>query len=134
MKIKVSKLLMVLALVMMIGAPLSWAKETAYNYMIAYSYREKAVYYTPIFTSQVDGESAGKDEYTNDTATILRMESAFQMHLQRNMKVNPPDLTVSARTSYKTEEIAKQRMEAEVGDFRFKGFEVKEVTGFNYSN
>ncbi len=134
MKIKVSKMLMVLALGMMIAAPLSWAKETAYNYIIAYSYREKAVYYTPIFTMQVSGESANKDEYVNDTSTNFKMESAFQSHLQKSMKINPPDLTVSARTCYKTEEIAKQRMEAEVGDFRFKGFELKEVPGFKYSD
>lgn len=132
MKIKVAKLLLVLALGVVIGAPLAWAKETAYSYVIAYSYRDKVVYHSTIFTEKVDGESSNDEEYVNDTASILKMESAFQKHLQQNLKVNSADLTVSARVAYKTEEIAKKRMDNEVGDFRYKGFEIKEATGFKY--
>jgi hypothetical protein len=122
-----------LVLVGILGASPTWAKETAYNYMIAYSYRDKVVYHSTIFTNKVKGDSSSEEEYVIDTGSILKMESAFQVHLARNLKVNSPDLTISARVAYKTEEIAKKRMDNEIGDFRFKGFEIKDA-GFKYSD
>jgi hypothetical protein len=133
MKTKVTVMLMVLAWGVVIGAVPAWAKETAYNYLIAYSYRDKVVYHSTIFTNKVSGESSSEEEYVNDTASILKAESAFQKHLAQSLKVNSPDLTVSARMAYKSEEIAKKRMDNEIGDFRFKGFEIKEA-GFKYSD
>ena len=134
MKTKVTMMMMmVLALGVIIGASPAWAKETAYNYLIAYSYKDKVVYHSTLFTNKVKGESSSEEEYVFDTAPILKMEAAFQKHLAQSLKVNSPDLTVSARVAYKTEEIAKKRMDNEVGDFRFKGFEIKEV-GFKYED
>ena len=45
MKGRSLKLFFVVILAMMICAPVSWAKETAYGYIIAYSYRDKSVYH-----------------------------------------------------------------------------------------
>ena len=132
MKAKVTLLLMVFGMGVILASP-AWAKETAYNYIIAYSYRDKAVYHSTLFTNKVKGESASQEEYAIDTASILKAESAFQKHLSEKLKVNSPDLTVIARMAFKTEEIAKKRMDDEIGDFRFKGFEIKD-TGFKYSD
>jgi hypothetical protein len=132
MKIRGTLLLLALALSGIFGASPAWAKETAYNYMIAYSYRDKVVYHSAIFTNKVKGESSSDEEYVLDTTAILKLESAFQQHLS-TLKVNSPDLTISARVAYKSEEIAKKRMDDEIGDFRFKGFEIKDA-GFKYSD
>ncbi|MBI5552283.1 MAG: hypothetical protein HY911_12310 [Desulfobacterales bacterium] len=133
MKTKVTVMLMVLAWGLIIGAAPAWAKETAYNYLIAYSYKDKVVYHSTIFTNKVKGESSSEEEFAIDTASILKLESAFQKHLAQSLKVNSPDLTVSARMAYKSQEIAKKRMDNEIGDFRFKGFEIKDA-GFKYSD
>lgn len=132
MKIKSVKLLLVLVLGMMIVAPLGWAKETSYNYIVAYSYKDKMVYHSPIFTEQVKGDSYNEEEYTNDTATILKMESSFLKHLEQGLKVNSANFTVSARVAYKSEAIAKNRLNKELTDFRFKGLDINEATAFKY--
>lgn len=132
MKTNVS-MMMVLALGVIIGAAPAWAKETAHNYLIAYSYKDKVAYHSALFTNKVKGESSDEEEYVFDTETILKMEAAFQKHLAKSLKVNSPDLTVSARVAYKTAEIAKKRMDNEIGDFRFKGFEIKKVD-FKYED
>jgi hypothetical protein len=112
--------------------PSSWAKETCYNYIIAYSYRDKAVYHTPIFTRKIKGVSYNEEEYVADTATLLKMESAFQKHLTQKLKITSRDITVGARVAFKTEDIAKNRIDKEVGDFRFRGFEIKTVSDFKF--
>ncbi|MFZ1984590.1 MAG: hypothetical protein WAU91_09255 [Desulfatitalea sp.] len=132
MKIKSVKLLLVLVLGVMIAAPLSWAKETAYNYIVAYSYKDKVVYHSPIFTQQVNGESYNEEEYAGDTASILKMEAAFLKHLEQGLKVNGTNFTVSARVAYKSDSIAKNRMDKELTDFRFKGLDIKEAKAFRY--
>lgn len=132
MKAKNVWLLLVFVAGMVSSTALCWAEETCYNYLIGYSYRDQVVYYTPIFTTESDGVSYNKEEYVSDTATSLKMESAFQKYLIQKMKVNSIDLTVSARVAYKTDEIAKNRMDKEVGDFRYRGFTIKEISAFKY--
>lgn len=132
MKARSIHLLLAIVMGMLIFAPLCWAKEKSYNYIVAYSLRDKVAYYTPIFTQKVEGVSYNKEEYVSDTETVIEMESAFQEHLEKKMKVRSRDLTVSARVAYKTDEIAKSKLEKEIGDFRFKGFEIKEINSFNF--
>lgn len=132
MKIKSITLLLVLVVGMMIVAPQGWAKETSYNYIVAYSYKDKMVYHSPIFTQQVKGDSYNEEEYNNDTATILKMEAAFLKHLEQGLKVNGNNFTISARVAYKSESIAKNRLNKELTDFRFKGLDVKEAAAFKY--
>jgi hypothetical protein len=132
MKTKIVWMLLFMIAGMMSIAPLSWAKETSYNYIIAYSYRDKAVYHTPIFTRKVKGVSYNAEEYVSDTSTLLKMESAFEKHLAQRMKVESADMTVGARVAFKTEDIAKNRFDQEVGNFRFRGFDIKMVSDFKF--
>ena len=131
MRLSILKLFLVFTLAIMIGAPACWAKEKAFCYVIAYSYRDKLAFYTPIFTQKVDGTSYSKDEYVSDTDLIQKMEGAFQDHVEKVLRMNTRDFTFSARGAYKTHEIAKIKQDKETGDFRFKGFELKEVPDFN---
>ena len=130
MKMKSVLVLLVVISGIISAAPLCWAKETSYNYVIAYSYRDKTVYHSPIFTRTLKGVSYNEEEYVSDTGTLLKMESNFQKHLKQQMSVNSPDMTVSARVAFKTEDIAKRRFDKEVDEFRFRGFEIKAVTDF----
>ena len=127
------KLFFAIMLIMLIGAPLSWAKETAFGYIIAYSYRDKSVYHTPIISQKVKGKSFSDEEYVSNTALIQDMERSFEDYLRTNLKVKSRDLTVSARPTYKTEEIAKDKSDKEVGNFRFKGFKITFVPDYEYS-
>lgn len=134
MKIRTAQLVFVFLLGMLIFTPLCMAKEWSYNYIVAYSLREQIVYYVPPFKLKVDGESYSNEEYVSDTETILKMEGNFQDFLEKKMEINTRDLTVSARVAYKTIDIAKFKMEKELGDFRFRGFAINEVKGFKYSD
>ncbi|MDA8139476.1 MAG: hypothetical protein M0036_12570 [Desulfobacteraceae bacterium] len=132
MKSKLVGSLVVVLMGMLLSVPMCWAKEKAYNYVVAYSFKTKIVYYTPTFMLKVDGVSYNNEEYVSDTETILEMESAFQDFMEKELKLDREEYTVSARMAYKTEEIAKAKLEKEVGDFRFKGFKVNEVSKFKF--
>jgi len=134
MKTRLTHLLLLALLGTVIFVPHAWAKEKAYNYIVAYSFRNKVFYYTPTFSSKVDGVSYNNEEYVSDTEAILDMEDAFQNFLKRKMKVRARDLTVSARVAYKTEDIAQVKLEREIDDFRFKGFEINEVKTFEFED
>jgi len=128
MKIKSLKLLIVLIVAAAIGAPASWAAETAYGYIIAYSYRDKIVYHTPVFSSKVPGKSYNDEEFVADTKSLMRFESAFQKHIIEKYKLNPMNFTTSARVAYRTEDIAKSKLDKESRDFMFKGLQIKQET------
>jgi hypothetical protein len=112
--------------------PMGWAKEKSYNYIVAYSYKTKILYHTPTFMLKVDGVSYNKEEFVSDTETILEIESAFLDFMAKELKLNHQDYTVSARVAFKTEDIAKGKLEKEIGDFRFKGFKITEVKKFKF--
>jgi hypothetical protein len=132
MKTKVVWMLLIVFTGIVFAAPLCWARDSSFNYVIAYSFRDKAVYHTPIFMRKIKGVSYNDEEYGTDTATLLRMESAFQKHLTQKMKVHSADMTVSARVAFKSEDIARNRFDREVSDFRFRGFEIKNVPDFKF--
>lgn len=132
MRGKCLKLFIATMLAMLISAPLSWARETAYGYIIAYSYRDKSVYHTPVISQKVRGKSFSDEEYVSNTELIQSMEKSFEDHLRQNLKVKSRDLTVSARPTYKTEQIAKDKSDKEVGNFRFKGFKITYVPDYEY--
>jgi hypothetical protein len=135
MKFRTISLLFVMVFGVTIGsATLCWAKEVGYNYIIAYSYRDKVVYHSPIFTQNFKGKSYNEEEYVADTALQLKMEAAFQNYLEKKMQVNCADLTCSARLAFKTEDIAKKKMEKDIGDFRYKGFTLQEIAAFVYDD
>lgn len=126
MMIKSLKLMLVLVVITAVAAPVSWAAETAYGYIISYSYRDKVVYHTPVFSNQVSGKSYNDEEFVSDTKSQMALESAFQKHLIAKYKLNPMNLTTSARVTYKTEQIAKNKLDNESRDFMFKGLQIKQ--------
>jgi len=126
MMIKSLKLMLVLIAITAVATPASWAAETAYGYIISYSYRDKVVYHTPVFTNQVSGKSYNDEEFVADTKSQMTLESAFQKHLIAKYRLNPMNLTTSARATYKTEQIAKNKLENESRDFMFKGLQIKQ--------
>ena len=131
MKARTTQLLLLILFGMVLMVPQAWAKD-AHNYIVAYSFRAKVFYYTPTFTTKVDGVSYNKEEYVSDTEAILEMEDAFKDFLKKKMKVKNRDLTVSARVAYKSDDIAKVKLEKEIDDFRFKGFTINEIKTFEF--
>ncbi len=134
MRVRTFELLLILLLGMLIAAPLSFAKDKSYNYIVAYSLKAQKAFYVPIFQLKINGVSYNDDEYLADTETVLKMEGEFQDHLENKMNVRIRDLTVSARIAYKTKEVAERRLEKEIGEFRFRGFDIKEVDNFKYDD
>jgi len=126
MMIKSLKLMLVLIVITAVATPVSWAAEKAYGYIISYSYRDKVVYHTPVFSNQVSGKSYNDEEFVADTKSQMTLESAFQKHLIAKYRLNPMNLTTSARVTYKTEQIAKNKLENESRDFMFKGLQIKQ--------
>lgn len=120
------KLLLILILGVAIGTPLCWADETAYGYIISYSYRDKVVYHTPVFENSVDGESYNDEEYVSETKAQMKLESAFQKHITEKYKLRDMNFTTSARVVYKSEQIAKNKLDKESRDFMFKGLKIKQ--------
>ena len=125
MKIINMKILFVLILGCAIAAPMSWADETAYGYIISYSYRDKMVYHTPVFTSEVDGKSYNDEEFVTETKLQMKLESGFQDYIAKKYRLNPMNFTTSARVAYKTEDIAKNKLDKESRDFMFKGLKIQ---------
>lgn len=126
MMMKKLKLLLILILGVAIGAPLCWADETAYGYIISYSYRDKVVYHTPIFENEVDGKSYNDEEFVADTKTLMKLESAFQTQITQKYKLRDMNFTTSARVAYKTADIARNKLDKESRDFMFKGLKIKQ--------
>ncbi len=126
MMIKSLKLMLVLVVITAVIAPVSLAAETAYGYIISYSYRDKVVYHTPVFSNQVSGKSYNDEEFVSDTKSQMTLESTFQKHLIAKYRLNPMNLTTSARVTYKTEQIAKNKLDNESRDFMFKGLQIKQ--------
>lgn len=132
MKSKIIYSIIVVLTGLFLYAPMCWAKDKAYNYIVAYSYKTKIVYHTSVFPVKVDGVSYNDEEFVADTEMILGLESAFQEFITDELRLNSMDYTVSARAGYKTDEIAKRKLEREISDFRFKGFKVEEVNKFKF--
>ncbi len=126
MMTKSLKILLILILGIAIGAPLCWADETAYGYIISYSYRDKVVYHTPVFENKVGGKSYNDEEYVTETKAQMKYESAFQKHITQKYKLRDMNFTTSARVAYKTMDIAKSKLDKESRDFMFKGLKIKQ--------
>lgn len=103
---------------------------TAFGYMIAYSYRDKVVYFTPIISRRAPETSFNDEEYVFQTSTVLKLERAFQKALEKKYNIRSTDFTFNARVVYKTERIALNRFFQESDTFRIKAFKLVEVSGF----
>ena len=116
------------------GSIFDWSKSsdgpTAFGYMIAYSYRDKVVYFTPIISQRAPETSFNDEEYVFQTSTVLKLERAFQKKLEQEYKIRSADFTFNARVVYKTEHIARNRFFQESDAFRTRAFKLVEVSGF----
>lgn len=115
-----------------ISIPPCFAKAKGYCYVVAYSYRQKVVIFTPVFTEEVNDKSYNEEEFIVDVELIQKMESSFENHVRGAMKVDADDLTVSARMAYKSLEIAKKRLDAEKQEYISKAWEIKEASNFSF--
>lgn len=113
------------------GNVFDWSGESkAYGYLLAYSYRDKVVYHTPIITQKAPETSFNDEEYVFQTETVLKLESAFQKVLEQRYGIRSRNFTFNARVVYKSESIAQNRFFSESGPFRAQQFKMVEVDNF----
>ena len=130
MKFYLKSVFLFLGLVMILGIQPVWAKKSSYCYITAYSYNLKEAYYTPIFTVQVEGKSFNNEEYVADMKIIRKLEDALQAYLRKTRRINPAFFSFSARTGFKTEEIARRHLNEELTDLKTKGLKINELPDF----
>ena len=116
------------------AAPPCWAKAKGYCYVVAYSYKIKKVFFSPVFMEKVRDASYSDEEYCTDVDLIQKMESQFQSHLSANRKVDVSRYTITARGAYKNEGVALKRFMTEREDYTKKGFKASVLKGFVYKN
>ncbi len=126
------KTLLFIVMLFAISVPPCFAKAKGYCYVVAYSYGQKVVVFTPVFTKEVNNKSYNEEEFVADVELIQKMESSFENHVRGAMNINAPDLTVSARAAYKSIEIANKRLDAEKQEYISKAWEIKEASTFSF--
>lgn len=132
MQKRLLKTLLFMVILFAISVPPCFAKAEGYCYVVAYSYGQKIVVFTPVFTKKVNDKSYNDEEFIVDVELIQKMESSFESHVRGLMNVNADDLTVSARMAYKSREIANKRLDAEKQEYISKSWEIKEATDFSF--
>ena len=132
MQRRLLKTVLFIAILLTISVPPCFAKAKGYCYVVAYSYRQKIVIFTPVFTKEVNDKSYNEEEFIVDVELIQKMESSFENHVRSAMNVNADDLTVSARMAYKSLEIAKKRLEAEKQEYINKAWEIKVAANVSF--
>ena len=131
MKSTCLKSLIVLLMTVVVWAPLAWAKEKGYCYVVSYSLRQKVVFITPVFTADVSGALYSDEEFVADVELIRKIENQFQQHLT-NVGLNSSDYITEARVGYRTQAIATQRLTKEKNGFEGRGFRIKKTGSFSY--
>jgi hypothetical protein len=134
MKIKHLKVAMVIVLLVAFCAPPCWAKATGYLYVMAYSYRDKVAYCSPIFVGEVRDMSYSDEEFVTEVELLQKIEAAFEKYLTDVVKVAMSNFTVSARGAFKSQTIADRRWQSEKSDYEKKGMAVHDVTDFIFKN
>jgi hypothetical protein len=129
---RVLKTFLFMVILFTICAPPCFAKAKGYCYVVAYSYRQKVVVFTPVFMKKVKDKSYSEEEFVADVELLRKMESSFEDHVRGTMNVDAPDLTVSARAAFKSLEIAKARLDAEKQEYIRKAWEIKEASNFSF--
>ncbi|MFZ1983017.1 MAG: hypothetical protein WAU91_01310 [Desulfatitalea sp.] len=121
---------LVVALALIIDSAPANAEDTGYAFVFAYSHKLKAAYHSLIVAHPAKGQSLSADEYNADIKLIRRMEDAFEQYIRTKMRLNTALFTLSARTGYKSEAIAQNRLEAEKINLKTQGLEMKLVPDF----
>jgi len=128
-----TRLRLIVALFLVIGfsAPPCWAKEKGYCYVVSYSLRDKAVFFSPVFTAVVSGDVYSDEEFVADVELIRSIEGQFTSYQER-IGLNSADYTTEARVGYRSQAVADQRLEAEKKRYEGRGFTVKKSGSFVY--
>jgi hypothetical protein len=116
-----------------IGTTPAGAEKTGYAFVFAYSYALKEAYNSPIFTYPVSNDESMSDtQYVADIRIIRHIEDAFEAHLRTKLHVNTSLFDFTARTGFKSENIAKNRLEDDKADLRIQGLEMKLLPDFAF--
>ena len=132
MKTKYLKIVLLMIVAIAIGAPPCFAKVDGYFFVVAYSYRDKAVYCSAIFTDKVRKTSYSDDEYVTEVEILQKIESAFSDYMARVVQVDMNLYTLSSRGAFKSPSIALKYLEAEKKEHGKKGLAIKDVKTFKY--
>ena len=127
------KLILVVVLAAVFGAPSCWAKEKGYCYIVGYSMQEKTAYITPVFIAEVSGATYSEEEFVADVVLIRKMENQFQNYLA-GKGMNTADFVISARVAYRSQAIADKRLADEKKDFTGRGYTVEDTVKFKFKN
>jgi hypothetical protein len=114
--------------------PSCWAKSKGYCYIIGYSFTAKKAFFSPLLVLKVNSKSYSDEEFVTDVELIQKMESQFQSHLSGLVSLDAGRYTVSVRGAYKSDAIANGKYKDEMGLYETKGFAVKVVKDFKYSD
>lgn len=115
-------------------APSCWAKENGYCYVIGYSILEQKAFFSPVFVQKVKSKSYSEEEYVTDMDLIRSMESQFQKRLAVLVNLDKGQYTVSARGAYKSNSIANKKYKDELERYKTKGYAIKLVNDFKFSD
>jgi hypothetical protein len=132
-KILTSSMLCILV-VLLLFAPSCWAKSKGYCYIVGYSYAEKKAFFSPILIQKVDSKSYNAEEFATDMGLIRNLETQFQSHLSSQVSLDAGRYTISARGAYKNDTIANGKYKDEMDLYAAKGFAVKIVKDFKFSD
>lgn len=115
-------------------APTCWAKEKGYCYVVGYSILEQKAFFTPVFVQNVKSKSYSDEEYVTDMDLIRGMESQFQSRLAQLVNLDSGQYTISARGAYKSSTIANSKYKDELERYKTKGYAIKFVNDFKFSD
>lgn len=133
MKSNILRLLVAMVLLVAFSAPVCWAKDKGYCYVVSYSMREKIVFFTPVFTATVSGAVYSEEEFVADVELIRDMENQFQQYLKAQ-GLNSMDYLTEARVAFRSQAIADQRLAEEKNSFKGRGYQIKKTGSFQYSD
>ena len=119
---------------LLVFAPACWAKANGYCYVVGYSFSDKRAFFSPIIIQKVNSKSYSDEEFVTDVELTQKLESQFQSRLSRIRSVKVDQYTISARGAFKSNTIADGKLKAEIERYETKGFTVKIVTDFVFSD
>ncbi len=134
MKIVSLKIALFIALAITFGASPCLAKADGYFFVVAYSYKDKVIYCSSVFSEKVSETSYNDEQYVTDVELLRKIESAFGEYMTQVAKVDMTQYTISYRGAYKNRSIAMKYLEAEKKEHRNKGMVVKVASTFKFNN
>ena len=132
MKTQILKIALLIAVAIAFSAPPCFAKVDGYFFVVAYSYKDKAIYCSAIFSQRVRNTSYSDEEYVTEMEILQKIENAFSRHMANVERVDMSKYTLSSRGAFKSPSIALKYLQAEKKEHGKKGLKIKEATTFNF--